>query len=243
MGCVEWLTRGSCPVQVTGFKGDVMTQTLLHPRLLLTLGGVLALLLLAGCATLSREECLRGDWYQIGVNDGQQGHQLARLDSHRSACRDTPAIIDESAYQAGRDIGLVSYCTPVSGYRVAAGGDRYGDVCPINSETQFLQGYVLGEQVYRAEQDIGDAERRVRSLETRLQENREEIEEARASLEAADNRRDIRRAEQMLWILRNGADDLRRDLRDAQDEVDRARDRFLDVQERTSFQLQLVMSG
>lgn len=221
-----------------------MTQTLLHPRLLLTFGGVLALLLvLAGCATLSREECLRGDWYQIGVNDGQQGHQLARLDSHRSACRDTQAIIDEGAYQAGRDVGLVSYCTPVSGYRVAADGDQYGDVCPINSETQFLQGYVLGEQVYRAEQDIADAERRVQSQETRLYEKREEIEEARASVEAADNRRAIRRAEQTLWILRTEADDLRHDLRDAEDEVDRARDRFLNVQERTGFQLQIFTSG
>lgn len=203
-----------------------MTQSLLHARLLLALGGLLTLLLLAGCATLSREECLRGDWYQIGVNDGQQGHQLARLDSHRSACRDTPAIIDEGAYQAGRDIGLVSYCTPVSGYRVAADGDQYGDVCPINSETQFLQGYVLGEQVYRAEQGIADAERHVRSLETQLNRKREEIEEARASVEAADNRRAIRQAEQMLWILRNETEDLRRDLRDAEEEVDRARDRF-----------------
>jgi len=220
-----------------------MTQSLLHPRLLLALGGLLTLLLLAGCATLSREECLRGDWYQIGVNDGQQGHQLARLNSHRSACRDTPAIIDEGAYQAGRDIGLVSYCTPVSGYRIAANGDQYGDVCPINSETQFLQGYVLGEQVYRAEQGIADAERHVRSLETQLNRKREEIEEARASVEAADNRRAIRQAEQMLWILRNKAEDLRRDLRDAEEEVDRARDRFLDVQERTSFQLQLLMSS
>lgn len=212
-----------------------------RPLVLLCAGGFA--LLLTGCATLSREECLRGDWHQIGVNDGQQGHQLTRLDSHRSACRDTPAIIDEGAYQAGRDIGLVSYCTPVSGYRVAADGDRYGDVCPINSETQFLQGYVLGEQVYRAEQDIADAERRVRSLETQLNEKREEIEEARASVESADNRRDIRQAEQMLWILRNEAEDLRRDLRDAEDEVDWARDRFQDVQERTSFQLQLLTSG
>ena len=212
-----------------------------RPLVLLCAGGFS--LLLTGCATLSREECLRGDWYQIGVNDGQQGHQLTRLDSHRSACRDTPAIIDEGAYQAGRDIGLVSYCTPVSGYRVAADGDRYGNVCPINSETQFLQGYVLGEQVYRAEQDIADAERRVRSLESQLNEKREEIEEARASVESADNRRDIRQAEQMLWILRNEAEYLRRDLRDAEDEVDWARDRFLDVQERTSFQLQLLTSG
>ncbi|MEQ8656419.1 MAG: DUF2799 domain-containing protein [Hyphomicrobiales bacterium] len=194
-------------------------------------------LLLASCATLSREECLRGDWHQIGVQDGQRGHELTRIDRHRSACRDTPVNIDEGAYQAGRDIGLVSYCTPVSGYHVAAEGDRYSDVCPVTSEAQFLQGYILGEQVYRAEQAIADAERRVWNLESRLNGKRDEIKELRTSIAASDDRYDVSGPERTLWILRNEADDLRRDLRDAQFDVDHARRVFRDVQERTSLQV------
>ncbi len=220
-----------------------MINALSNPKLLLSLACLALMLALAGCATLSREECLRGDWYQIGVQDGQQGRLLSRIDNHRDACRDTPAIIDEGAYRAGRDIGLQSYCTPVSGYRVAANGDAYGNVCPVTSEAHFLQGYVLGEQVHRAEEDVDDAERRVRDLETRLDEKHDDIDEVQARADAAEGRDAIRHAEQMLWILRNEADDLRTDIRDAQFDVDIARRAFRDVQERTSLQLQLLASG
>lgn len=212
-------------------------------KLLLGLACLGLLFALAGCATLSREECLRGDWYQIGVQDGQQGHLLSRLDDHRRACRDTPAIIDEDAYRAGRDFGLQSYCTPVSGYRVAANGDAYGNVCPVASEASFLQGYVLGEQVHRAEQDIDEAEWRVRGLETALEEKREQIEEVRAEIETLDERYDVSGPERTLRILRNEADDLRADLRNAQFDVDHARRVFRDVQERTSLQLHVLIGG
>ncbi|MBO6676657.1 MAG: DUF2799 domain-containing protein [Rhizobiales bacterium] len=218
-----------------------MINALCDRKWLLALACLGLLFALVGCATLSREECLRGDWYQIGLQDGQQGHLLSRLDDHRRACRDTPAIIDEDAYQAGRNIGLQSYCTPVSGYRVAANGDAYGNVCPVASEVSFLQGYVLGEQVHRAEQDIDEAERRVRDLQSRLDEKQKEIEEAQARANAAEGRDAIRHAEQVLWILRNEADDLRADLYDVRLDVSRARSAFRDVQERTSWQLQSLV--
>jgi hypothetical protein len=229
--------------RLNALESEAMINAFCNPKLLLGLACLGLLFALAGCATLSREECLRGDWYQIGVQDGQQGHLLSRLDDHRRACRDTRAILDEDAYRAGRDIGLQSYCTPVSGYRVAANGDTYGNVCPVGSEATFLQGYVLGAQVHRAEQDIDDAERRVRSLEARLDEKHEDIEQAQARAAAADGRDAVRQAEQMIWILRNDADDLRADLRDAQFDVDIARRAFRNVQERTSLQLQSLIGG
>ena len=37
------------------------------------------LALLAGCATLNKNECLRADWYAIGLEDGARG-QARRLD-------------------------------------------------------------------------------------------------------------------------------------------------------------------
>jgi hypothetical protein len=47
----------------------------------------------------------------------------------------------------------------------------------------------------------------------------------------------------MIWILRNDADDLRAELRDAQFDVDIARRAFRNVQERTSLQLQSLIGG
>ena len=41
---------------------------------------------LAGCASLSQHQCLQGDWYSIGVGDGQRGMPVDRLDQHTRAC-------------------------------------------------------------------------------------------------------------------------------------------------------------
>ena len=44
------------------------------------------ILVLGGCAMLSKEECLRGDWRALGVTDGLNGETAARIDEHRKAC-------------------------------------------------------------------------------------------------------------------------------------------------------------
>lgn len=220
-----------------------MTHSPFLPRWFFALSGFGVLLVISGCATLSHEECLRGDWYQVGVQDGQQGHAFSRIDDHRRACRETPAIIDESAYRAGRDIGLLSYCTPVSGYRVGQRGNAAPNACPVETAQGFLHGHLLGEQVYDAEQEVAAAERRLRNLERQLTETEEEIEAAQQRVDAANNRDARRSAGQALWIQRNYADDLRDDIRNTQYEVDRARRTLDEVRERTSFQLQILASG
>ena len=35
---------------------------------------------LSGCASISQEECLLGDWYQIGLSDGQNGRSNRAAD-------------------------------------------------------------------------------------------------------------------------------------------------------------------
>lgn len=35
------------------------------------------LLLFAGCASLNRTQCLEGDWYEIGLSDGESGMESA----------------------------------------------------------------------------------------------------------------------------------------------------------------------
>ena len=45
-----------------------------------------SMILLSSCATLSKQECLVGDWQAIGYNDGVAGYQSERLASHAKAC-------------------------------------------------------------------------------------------------------------------------------------------------------------
>ena len=51
---------------------------------------------LAGCASLSQHQCLQGDWYSIGVGDGQLGMPADRLDQHTRACAQYGVTIDTS---------------------------------------------------------------------------------------------------------------------------------------------------
>lgn len=210
--------------------------------ILLAAGCLAGLTLLAGCATLSREQCLQGDWHGIGLADGQQGRTLDRLDDHRRACRDTPAIVDEAAYQAGREVGLLSYCTPVSGYQVAANGRGYNSVCPVTSEPDFLAGYVLGEQVRRARGDFDSAVSRVDRLAGELESNQDELNSVIGQIANAGEGTDIASLRSRLNELRRDSRRLRDDLRGARYSVESASDRLQEVEARTSLQLQALQS-
>lgn len=210
--------------------------------ILLAAGCLAGLTLLAGCATLSREQCLQGDWHGIGLADGQQGRTLDRLDDHRRACRDTPAIVNEAAYQAGREVGLRSYCTPVSGYRVAANGRGYNNVCPVTSEPDFLAGYVLGEQVRRARRDFDSAVSRVDRLASELESNQDDMDTVINQIANAGEGTDMAVLRSRLNELRRDSRRLRDDLRGARYSVESASDRLQEVEARTSLQLQALQS-
>ena len=39
------------------------------------------LLLLGGCASLDKAECVNADWYTIGLEDGARGREVERLEA------------------------------------------------------------------------------------------------------------------------------------------------------------------
>lgn len=107
---------------------------------------------LNGCATLSEEQCLVGDWYGIGVADGQNGYSFDRLGEHNEACARHGVIPDAAVYEQGRQQGLRAYCTPQVGFREGRQGDSYRGVCPASVEADFLAGYSDGRLVHAAQQ-------------------------------------------------------------------------------------------
>ena len=110
-----------------------------------------------GCATLSKEECLQGDWRGIGYRDGAHGYDLTRIEQHQKACVDFHVTPDINAYQAGHDEGLLVYCTPQNGFDLGERVEEYnGNICPSYLESAFLEQYKQGLQsAYRFnEQDL-----------------------------------------------------------------------------------------
>jgi len=142
-----------------------------------------ALAALAGCETMSREDCLYADWGRIGFDDGAAGRDLGALARRREQCRKFNGLkSDDAAYLAGRADGLARYCTPGNGYREGRDGARYEGVCPAESAGSFLAAYNEGREVYlaleryrRIEGDIFELERALAELRDRSRRLRESL--------------------------------------------------------------------
>ena len=177
-------------------------------------------LLLGGCASLSEEECITGDWYGIGQDDGIAGRSIERIAEHRQACGKHRIAIDAREYQDGYDRGLVEFCAPERAFVFGVNGGRTEAICPSDMAIDFTSAYGDGRRLYvmesrlrdlrneleSAARDVQDLERRERRLRRELvdSDSREEREQlARGARRAAQERSRIE------YDLRNWAADYR----------------------------------
>jgi len=121
---------------------------------------VAIILLLAGCASVSKEDCLVTDWYEIGRMDGMQGKPRTVLQNRAKACLEHGINADRLAYYQGHDEGLKHYCTEQRGFELGRQGLAYRSVCPVNLEKDFRAGYKNGMQLFCSEENGFDQGRR-----------------------------------------------------------------------------------
>jgi Protein of unknown function (DUF2799) len=144
-----------------------------------------------GCATLSKEECLQGDWRGIGYRDGTHGYDLTRIEQHQKACADYHVAPDLNAYQAGRDEGLLVYCTPSNGFNLGERVEDYGGICPPYLESAFLEQYERGlRAAYQVnEQDLEKQEDDRHDQENLLfhLENKEKLNQVKEEMQKIDS--------------------------------------------------------
>jgi hypothetical protein len=129
-------------------------------------------LLISGCASMGKDECLHADWQIIGYEDGARGYAGTRIGVHRKACAKHGVAPDMAAYEAGRLKGLQEWCTPRNGYRLGLKGNRYNGVCPQFLESPFIEAMGRGRAVH--------------GYEKQVQKARQELKEMRAGLEVMD---------------------------------------------------------
>jgi len=154
--------------------------------------GVLAL---GGCASMSAEECLKADWYQKGVQDGRSGKTRHYLDEHVKACREVGVTPNTQQYMEGREEGLLRYCTPASGFEEGRRGHSYAQVCPADLEPAFLSRYRDGRRVYDAQQRVYTISSRVNEKERAVFMARDDKDKARLRRELSELQRDLQRAQ------------------------------------------------
>lgn len=180
-------------------------------------------LLLAGCATMSPEECRYANWHDVGWRDGSEGRTLALFNSRVEDCTEGGVRVDGNAYLRGRDEGLKHYCRLDNAVAVGLAGDRYEGVCPAPIDAEFRRRHALAYNVYSANAEVARIDDRMQALDRRLHQlDRDEdkrLREAAKDDAKDDNRRRIRR----------DFDDERRRLRDELRDLDYAAHRARDA--------------
>jgi hypothetical protein len=109
---------------------------------------------LAGCTSMSADECAATDWRTVGYEDGVAGHSGDRVGKYRKACGKHGMTPDLAEYQGGREQGLREFCKPLNGFRVGASGASYGGVCPAELDAPFLEAYESGRQLHNLETQV-----------------------------------------------------------------------------------------
>ena len=130
--------------------------------------GIALLVVLAGCASLDKAECVNADWYTIGLEDGARGRSIERLGQHRRACAEHRVTPDPERYLAGRSEGLKSFCTPQRGYASGRAGQAFAEVCPAELAGAFAAGWREGRDLY-------ELTRRHNALQAEIRKSKEAI--------------------------------------------------------------------
>ena len=132
-------------------------------------------LFMSGCAVMSEEECVTGDWHAIGFEDGADGRTMNQLSRYREACAKYGITADAAAYRAGRDEGLYDYCQPGRGYRVGLSGQSYNGVCHAELERDFVNAHRIGYQLFTLRSEVSRVEYQLHENEDELEDIKHEI--------------------------------------------------------------------
>ncbi len=130
--------------------------------------GLLLLLILAACASLTKQQCLEGNWQQIGLADGINGYAPDRLVAHAKSCRDVGITPDAKAWERGRVEGLKTYCQPASAYEVGRIGGAIGNVCSASQRQAMQPAFDQGRNYHEINVKIRELEQQVSDLRAEI---------------------------------------------------------------------------
>jgi len=177
-----------------------------------------ALLSLAGCETMSPEQCAGADWRALGFQDASN-NGVQNLSARADSCAKASIAPDQDAYQSGFAQGMVAFCRPAHGFQFAADGHTFAGICPDDLEPKFRPAYQDGQIVARADQDAQEARSQVSSLESRIEDIRHQLAtdhpgNVRLEDELRDKLHDLPRARREVdrreWEARRMREDLSR---------------------------------
>lgn len=184
-------------------------------RILIVVAALFLAIGLAGCATLSKQQCQTGDWQSIGLVDGQHGYAASRYSEHVEACAEHGLGANRSLYNAGREQGLRSFCTLSKAAEIGLENRTNYNVCRGELGLSFNRVYREANDVYAAEKEIEFAHTRIESLTHRLSQPK------LADIIRADTLSDLLYEQSRLVALEKTRRTQERELREVQAEESR----------------------
>lgn len=130
---------------------------------------------LAACSSISKDECLQGDWYSLGVNDGKAGELSSKFRDYQKDCAEHGVLPDFKTYQQGHSQGLVFFCDIPHGEAWGRAGKDYNTACTGKLEPAFRQGFQQGQRWYKAKKVVDDIAAAIADLQNRNLNLREDI--------------------------------------------------------------------
>lgn len=101
---------------------------------------------ISGCASISKDECLAGNWQDVGYRDGVNGESRGMLADYANICHGHGTSVDRSAYLANYETGLNEYCAPAKAFDRGRRGRSIPNVC--SSRPEYLAEYDIGVSQY-----------------------------------------------------------------------------------------------
>ncbi|ADZ68497.1 ATPase involved in DNA repair [Polymorphum gilvum SL003B-26A1] len=169
-------------------------------------------LTLGGCESVSKDQCLAGDWVSLGRADGAVGRSSNRIEDIVKDCGRHGVTPDPQAYLAGWNEGVQIYCTPANGFNVGRQGSSHSGICPPALAGSFEQSYRLGYRLWSARSAVEQVETRIRSLESRIASDEAKLRQVDCARAKPEAQQDCRNKAQ---DLRNAIQDSRFQLQDA----------------------------
>lgn len=184
------------------------------------IGVVFALSALAGCETMSVEECATADWRQLGYADADR-NGTDNLANRAESCADKGIAADAQAYHIGFEDGLRSFCQPPRAFDFARRGGSFNGYCPGDLDEGFRYAYGDGRRVYDLQQSIDAARRAVDTAVRRRNEIDDNIRGQEGLLQAATTDAERNRIRDVIEGMRRERRDVNDDLRVAQEQLPR----------------------
>ena len=154
---------------------------------------LLPCLVLAGCASMSPEECLQANWEEVGYNDAVEGFAVSRAADHREACADTGVSVDFELYRHGHSLGLPYYCTRETGFETADHGGDFATQCRRETFPDYALGYGEGHDVFVLKTEMREIEIQIDDKSDQARALLSQIGQLRAARDNPELSKDTRR--------------------------------------------------